>query len=480
MNPLTLPETNRGIEMNTLLRATSVAVSLTLTLSGCGGGGGDTTMTPPVPPPPPVPPIAESLASAENQFTPLTAAMRNDYSTDPDSASLTDDFRVTSISSDGAGGWRVTYVLGGVEGMLHFGHGDKVAGSPGDFRIESDEGHDHWLWSRHSWHLDEGTEQEFTYFDDISANVRFGDARDRYVLVYGHRTGTAWLPAGTSLYTAWLHTRTQLKDNPGGSGRLDISGPVRLVADFLSGTLEGGVSGIRFRRYDQDGNRGSWEDIPTTNRFGFENGQITGAQFMAELIGMDPDNNALDNTVRGFEGDVHGEFYGPAAEEMGAVVKAESAAHNRVLIGGITGKRLNPRTFEGERVPLSVGVERDYSAMQVQLTDTATVTAIEGDGAGGFHVTYRVDGADQRVHLEASDYGGDPDFPYIYASEGENSPYVLFDMSDSFRIWRSPEFDHFNANGWVVVAYDANGDDENVRRGLMLSDPLIYFARNRC
>ena len=173
-----------------------------------------------------------------------------------------------------------------------------------------------------------------------------------------------------------------------------------------------------------------------------------------------------EDTVQGFKGTVRGEFYGPAAEEMGAVVSAESTAHDRVLIGNFRGERLNPRTFDGERVPLSVGIERDYPTSQVQLTDTATVTAIEGDGAGGYHVTYQVDGTPQRIHLEASDYGSDPELPYIYASDGPNSPYVLFFASGSFS--RIPEFDHFNAEGWVVIAYDANGDDENVRRGVMV------------
>lgn len=456
--------------MNTLLRATSAAVSLvtSLVLSGCGGGGGGgDTVTPGPLPAPPVPTLTESLASADTQFTPLTTALRNDYSTDPDSVSLTDDFRVTSISSDGAGGWRVTYVLGGVEGMLHFGHGDKVAGEPGNFRIESEEGRDLWFWSRRSEHVDDDTEQRYTYLDHNDGNVRFGDVRDRFMLVWGNRTGTAGLPAGTALFRGGVYMRSQLKDNPGNSGRLDIAGGVRLIADFVSSTLEGGVTGIRFRRYDQDGNRSVWEAIPTSNRFVFENGRITGAQLMADLTGMDSGNNALLDTVLGFEGTVDGEFYGPAAEEMAAVVNAESVAHNRVLIGNFHGKRANPRTFDGARVPLSAGVERDYPARRVHVTDTATVTAIEGDGAGGFHVTYRVDGADQRVHLEASDFGSDPDFPSIYASEGENSPYVLFDLSDSFAISGSPEFDHFNAQGWVVVAYDAN-DDANVRIGTMV------------
>ena len=255
-------------------------------------------------------------------------------------------------------------------------------------------------------------------------------------------------------------------DNRDRSGRLDIRGPMRLIADFASGTVEGGVTGIRFRRYDENGDRGDWEAIPTTNQFVFEHGRITGAQFMAELTGMDSGNNALEDTVRGFEGTVHGEFYGPAAEEMGAVVRAESAAHNRALVGRLDSKQLDPRNFDGERIPLSVGIERDFPALQVELTDTATVTAIEGDGAGGFHVTYQVDGAPQRVHLEASDYGSDPDFAYIYASDGENSPYALFDMTDSFS--QAPDFDHFNAQGWGVAAYDADGDDENVRQGMMV------------
>ena len=46
----------------------------------------------PAEPPAPVPTLAESLASADNSFTPLSVAMRDDLSTDPDSVSLTDDF----------------------------------------------------------------------------------------------------------------------------------------------------------------------------------------------------------------------------------------------------------------------------------------------------------------------------------------------------------------------------------------------------
>ena len=474
--------------MNTaLIRTASVAVSLvaTLALTGCGGGGGvGTAMAPgddaaPAPsgggggrtPATSVPTIAESLASSNTRFAPLAVAVREIWTTDPESVAPTDDFGVTSISSDGANGWHVTIARGGVETMIHFEHGafsDRTEGDPGEFYSETDDGNEFWFWSEHSSNLDLGREQRFRYFDHVDASVRFGSERDRYMLVYGRPTGPADLPAGTGFYTGWLYSRTQSMDNRDDSGRLDIDGPVRLISDFASGTVEGGVIRIRFRRYDENGDRSDWEAIPTTNRFVFEHGRITGAQFMAVLTGMDSGNNALEDTVRGFEGTVHGEFYGPAAEEMGAVVDAKSAAHNRALVGRINSKQLAPRTFDGERNPLSVGVERNYPTMQVRMTDTATVTAIEGDGAGGFHVTYQVDGAPERVHLEASDYESDPEFAFVYASDGENSPHVLFDMSESFAIFRSPDFDHFNAQGWVVLAYDANGDDENTRGGLMV------------
>ena len=125
-----------------ILRSMSVAVSLSaaLAISGCGGGGGGgTAMTMPEPP---VPTLTESLVNADNQFTPLTAAMRSDWTTDPPSVAPTDDFRVTSISSDGANGWHVTYVRGGVEGTFHFEHGafPDQSGCDGCFYTESDDG----------------------------------------------------------------------------------------------------------------------------------------------------------------------------------------------------------------------------------------------------------------------------------------------------------------------------------------------------
>ena len=261
-----------------ILRAMSVVVSLgaALALSGCGGGGG-TAMTPPpgdggmTPmPAPPVPTLAESLASPDNQFTPVTAAQR--ASGDPRSEALTDNFRVTSISSDGAGGFHVTFVRGGVETSVHFEKGafpDKTGGRPGEFFfVETDGGGEFWFWSQHSYDVDRASEPRHRYFDEIDAGFWVPGERHRYMLVYGHRTETAGLPAGTALYTGRFYTRGQLKDDPNRSGRQDYEGPVRLVADFRRQHAgREAFPEYGFADTTRSGNRSPWEDLPATNRF---------------------------------------------------------------------------------------------------------------------------------------------------------------------------------------------------------------------
>lgn len=61
-------------------------------------------------------------------------------------------------------------------------------------------------------------------------------------------------------------------------------------------------------------------------------GKIMDGQFAAKLTGMDSDANApMDMTVSGYEGGILGEFYGPAAEEVGGVWNA--SREDRVMAG---------------------------------------------------------------------------------------------------------------------------------------------------
>ena len=54
------------------------------------------------------------------------------------------------------------------------------------------------------------------------------------------------------------------------------------------------------------------------------------------------DSNAtapLHESVRGYEGHVLGEFYGPAAEEVGGVLSASREEDLRVMLGEFHGKK---------------------------------------------------------------------------------------------------------------------------------------------
>ena len=49
--------------------------------------------------------------------------------------------------------------------------------------------------------------------------------------------------------------------------------------------------------------------------------------------------------------------------------------------------------------PLSTGLHRDFSATTSSRDTDASVTMIESDGRGTFHVTYMVNGVEQRITL---------------------------------------------------------------------------------
>ena len=63
------------------------------------------------------------------------------------------------------------------------------------------------------------------------------------------------------------------------------------------------------------------------NTFDISNGVITDSRFEADWVGNDTNaGSALEDSVRGFEGTMVGEFYGPNAEEVGGVLGGHRAA----------------------------------------------------------------------------------------------------------------------------------------------------------
>ena len=316
------------------------------------------------------------------------------------------------------------------------------------------ETHEFWFWNRDFRHF---AIVATTFCDDE------GDC-DWANSTFGARTPPAAMPAGTATYVGNARADSWPKDAPSSSAptRQRIYGDLRLTANFANSTLDGRITGIQVRR----GGESQRSDWPDTTYFSIDDGRIVNGQFTATLTGEDSNANAsMDESLSGYEGDVLGEFYGPAAEEVGAVFTA--SRDDRALVGWLGGTGIDPGRHAGSpRTPLSVGVDRDFSASTSQLTD-ASVTAVESDGADGFYVTYVVDGAQQRVHLPLSGY--DP-VDRLYIRDGRPE-YGIWEDADSYQ--PSPEFDYFSVNGWYAYDYEGEIDTDsevplNVWRGHMV------------
>jgi len=306
----------------------------------------------------------------------------------------------------------------------------------------------------------DGETFEFWYWDRsfrhfaVVATESPGDEGESFWAnsTFGARTPLAAMPAGTATYFGRARADSWPDDAPSGGRptRQRIRGDLRLTANFANSTLDGRVTGIEVRK----GGESQWSDWPDTTYFSIGDGKIVDGQFTATLTGEDSNANAaMDESLDGYEGDVLGEFYGPAAEEVGGVFTATRDDDNRALVGWLGGGHFNPGRLAGSpRTPVSVGVNRDFNASTSQLTDAASVTAVESDGADGFYVTYMIDGAAERVHLPVSGYDRSEN---VYNKVGPPD-YGIWQDARSYLA--SSEFDYLSVNGWYYWSYETEAD----------------------
>ena len=403
--------------------------------------------------------LATALPVASNSFAPLSAPLTRTSGTQP-SVAVNDEDRVKTVASDGDDGFRVTYVFRGNERTIHFREAD-YRDANGDYR-RSEEGDVFRLWS--STGAFAGAEKnegssEFRYFEAggiLGITEEDGvQVTGRAYLTYGSRTasppttgGATW--TGRMIANAWEH------ETPAFASRQQIRGDLNLTADFGQGTLGGRFSGIDWTAFGGS----TYRSLGDGTRFAIEDGRIAGGRFTAALRGTDTDADAaLADSVRGFTGGVLGEFYGPAAEEIGGVFNARRAntgGQDIVMHGWFGGEQLKPTVPSGTLTVLSTAVAQTRSPSRTTAVPDAEpvgVVAVAGDGAAGFRVTWR-DGSDRKeVVLEGSDFGSNSFFSTTYSERQGDRAWFLWDWTDSFT--STPEFDHFNVHGWAVVDYRA-------------------------
>ena len=330
-------------------------------------------------------------------FAPLTSTLTRTWGDAPSTSVSSTGWHVREIQGDGQDGFRVTYVSdnGRQERMIHFSASDMLEDEPGTFEVTDGEGNQFWfsVWN-----------QGYRYFDTGTS----GGLGERFWFVFGVRTPQSGLPAGSATYRGRLRADAWSAGNPEHSQRQRIYGDMRIVSNFDLGTLMGEVDGIQGT---EPGAPGSSRSAWSTSSFTITDGRMVDGQFTATITGHDSDASAsLAQSVAGYAGRLLGEFYGPGANEIGAVLTATrdltGSAHDRVIQGYVGGTKKSFMDLE----PFSTGVDRhDYSTTSPRIVSQNAdnrVTAVTFDGDSEYRIAYLVDGEPRSVTLDDSHLGG--------------------------------------------------------------------------
>ena len=102
-----------------------------------------------------------------------------------------------------------------------------------------------------------------------------------------------------------------------------IRGTLALHADLEDGDIGGRI--FDFRRFDRGADDPAWQALADTNAIDIA-GNIEEGRFTADWTGGDSGDAPAVESIRGFSGTMLGEFYGPAGEEVGGVLRGHRAA----------------------------------------------------------------------------------------------------------------------------------------------------------
>ncbi|MDE0388836.1 MAG: transferrin-binding protein-like solute binding protein [Rhodospirillales bacterium] len=274
--------------------------------------------------------LSDLLPDGNTAFAPITAAIYRDWDNNEVRKPANGAAFVKSISSDGANGFNVTYVIDGRDTTVHFS-ADTWSEQWGSYNVnrrgDNDlwRFNDYWLWTHTGSFYDDPNDRtsgssEFAYFDINGWQLsRTGDQFRGYS-VYGAQTRPENLPTGSATYYGRMTASVWLGDNskPYPEDRIYVYGALTLDADFDNSDVDGLIDELYLQVGDFSEDT---EAMAAGNSIGISNGVIADSGFTADWAGTDTDvNSSPYDTVRGFTGTMLGQFYGPEAEEVGGVM----------------------------------------------------------------------------------------------------------------------------------------------------------------
>ena len=136
---------------------------------------------------------------------------------------------------------------------------------------------------------------------------------------YGLRTSPENLsPLGSASYEGNIFGNIWNVDDPNRNTGLDLLwGTLALDANLDSGDIGGEARNLR--RFDYGAETRAWEDLAESISIEIGSGSIEQGRFTATWEGQDSGDTPAEDSVRGFTGNMLGEFYGPSGEEVGGV-----------------------------------------------------------------------------------------------------------------------------------------------------------------
>ena len=298
--------------------------------------------------------LANLLPGGEEVFSALSAAIWRDYlaadygTAQPDLGSA----YVKSVSSDGERGFRATFVIDGREAVAHLPaslfRGNLFRGSAPDNRLTP-----YTLWSWTDSFDPDADDPAVTdrtdgpsYFDyfDINGWQAGGSpiGNFRGFMTYGAWTSPENRPSGSASYEGPLRAEVWGADNWRWGTQTWVRGTLHLQASFDDGEVAGRIDGLHFEPQGD-----ARYPLPAGNVIDIASAPIGEAGFAAQWVGSDPNHDAAPHeSIGGFSGTLIGEFYGPAADEVGGVLSGRRAATDstpeQFLIGGFGGSQPDP------------------------------------------------------------------------------------------------------------------------------------------
>ncbi len=276
----------------------------------------------------------DTLANLEGlAFSPLSVHVRRNYAADARGVSSPEDDSayIESIVRTSTGKIVVSYVLEGERASIDFDTSE-ITAFDSVFGETTHDGHRYAV----QLYTDLGTADAPAPRDYV-ATARWYTFEQRpgvspydgivyeFFGTYGVRTPSEPLSAlGSASYEGNILGNVWDTGDPNRrTGSELLEGRLSLSADLDSGDIGGQVTD--FTRFDRDATHLGRQPLSDTNVIEIT-GSIMDGRFAADWEGHDGGGTPAEHSVGGFTGTMLGEFYGPAGEEVGGVLRGHRDA----------------------------------------------------------------------------------------------------------------------------------------------------------